>query len=164
MELMLGSFGDPAFSAAVQQLMDLPDELERQLNATTRAYVRDRRAMANTYAHGRQGAAVRADRPGRRHARGQPLRRQGPGGGGQRAPLRGRRTYQPNTVYYAIDLSASESSWVLWLSGIDQLQTLNSCSSSSVVVCVHSDVRKPGKPHSSILSGIQVGDFFSQLN
>ena len=35
MELMLGVFGDTAFSAAVQQLMDLPDELERQLNATT---------------------------------------------------------------------------------------------------------------------------------
>jgi HSP20 family protein len=32
----------------LQQLMDLPDELERQLNAPTRAYVRDRRAMANT--------------------------------------------------------------------------------------------------------------------
>ena len=47
--------------------------------------VRDRRAMANTFAHGRQGAAVRADRPSRRHSRGQPLRRQGPGGGGQRA-------------------------------------------------------------------------------
>ncbi|OEL16952.1 19.0 kDa class II heat shock protein, partial [Dichanthelium oligosanthes] len=42
------SFGDPVFSAAVQQLMDLPEELERQLNAPTRAYVRDRRAMANT--------------------------------------------------------------------------------------------------------------------
>ncbi|GJM90610.1 hypothetical protein PR202_ga06910 [Eleusine coracana subsp. coracana] len=41
------SFGDPLFSA-VQQLMDLPDKLERQLNAPTRAYVRDRRAMANT--------------------------------------------------------------------------------------------------------------------
>ena len=103
MELMLGGFGDPAFSATVQQLMDLPDELERQLNATTRAYVRDYRAMANTYAHGRQGAAVQADRPGHRHARGQPLRRHGPGGGGQRArhqrqaeaPLRGRRTYRP---------------------------------------------------------------------
>ena len=103
MELMLGGFGDPAFSAAVQQLMDLLDELERQLNATTRAYVRDRRAMANTYAHGRQGAAVRADRPSCRHARGQPLRRRGLGGGGQRArhqrqaeaPLRGRRTYRP---------------------------------------------------------------------
>jgi len=35
-------------SVALQQLMDLPDELERQLNAPTRAYVRDRRAMANT--------------------------------------------------------------------------------------------------------------------
>ena len=45
MEFMLG---DPAFSAAVQHLMELPDELERQLNAPTRAYVRDRRAMANT--------------------------------------------------------------------------------------------------------------------
>ncbi|PAN04747.1 hypothetical protein PAHAL_1G088400 [Panicum hallii] len=42
------SFGDPVLSAALQQLMDLPDELERQLNAPTRAYVRDRRAMANT--------------------------------------------------------------------------------------------------------------------
>ena len=29
MELMLSGFGDPAFSAAVQQLMDLLDELER---------------------------------------------------------------------------------------------------------------------------------------
>ena len=48
MEFTFGGFGDPAFSAAVQQLMDLPDELERQLNAPTRAYVRDRRAMANT--------------------------------------------------------------------------------------------------------------------
>src|SRR6185312_8535316 len=42
------SFGDPVLSVALQQLMDLPDELERQLNAPTRAYVRDRRAMANT--------------------------------------------------------------------------------------------------------------------
>lgn len=48
MELSFGGFGDPAFSAAMQQLMDLPDELERQLNPPTRAYVRDRRAMANT--------------------------------------------------------------------------------------------------------------------
>jgi hypothetical protein len=48
MELMLGGFGDLAFSAAVQQLMDLPDELKRQLNAPTRAYVRDRWTMANT--------------------------------------------------------------------------------------------------------------------
>ncbi|KAL6888242.1 hypothetical protein ACP4OV_009268 [Aristida adscensionis] len=48
MEFSFGGFGDPAFTAAVQQLMDLPDELERQLNAPTRAYVRDRRAMANT--------------------------------------------------------------------------------------------------------------------
>ncbi|KAL6604434.1 hypothetical protein ACP70R_028682 [Stipagrostis hirtigluma subsp. patula] len=48
MEFSFGGFGDPLFSAAVQQLMDLPDELERQLNAPTRAYVRDRRAMANT--------------------------------------------------------------------------------------------------------------------
>ena len=36
MELMLGGFGDPVFSVAVQQLMDLPDELERQLNTTMR--------------------------------------------------------------------------------------------------------------------------------
>ena len=70
MELMLGGFGNPAFLAVVQQLMDLPNELERQLNTTTQAYVRYRRAMANMYAHGRQGAAVRADRPDRRHARG----------------------------------------------------------------------------------------------
>ncbi|CAL5023121.1 unnamed protein product [Urochloa decumbens] len=48
MELAFGGFGDPAFSAAMQQLLDLPDELERQLNPPTRAYVRDRRAMANT--------------------------------------------------------------------------------------------------------------------
>ncbi|CAL4889131.1 unnamed protein product [Urochloa decumbens] len=48
MELALGGFGDPAFSAAMQQLLDLPDELERQLNPPTRAYVRDRRAIANT--------------------------------------------------------------------------------------------------------------------
>jgi hypothetical protein len=34
---------------------------------------------------------------------------------------------------------------------------LHSCSSSSVAVCVQSDVRKPGKPHSNFLSGIQVG-------
>ena len=65
--------------------MDLPDELERQLNSTTRAYVHDRQAMANTYAHGHQGTVVWFDRPGRQHAQGQPLRRQGPGGGGQRA-------------------------------------------------------------------------------
>ncbi|KAF0912990.1 hypothetical protein E2562_019791 [Oryza meyeriana var. granulata] len=32
----------------MHQLLDLPDELERQLNPPTRAYVRDRRAMANT--------------------------------------------------------------------------------------------------------------------
>ncbi|CAN6246659.1 unnamed protein product [Urochloa humidicola] len=48
MEFSFGGFGDPAFSAAVQHLLDLPDELERQLNPPTRAYVRDRRAMANT--------------------------------------------------------------------------------------------------------------------
>nr|CAB3446118.1 unnamed protein product [Digitaria exilis] len=48
MEFSFGGFGDPAFSAALQQLMDLPDELDRQLSAPTRAYVRDRRAMANT--------------------------------------------------------------------------------------------------------------------
>ena len=48
MEFSFGGFGDPVLSAALQQLMDLPDELERQLNAPTRAYVRDRRAMANT--------------------------------------------------------------------------------------------------------------------
>ena len=48
MEFSFGGFGDPVLSAALQQLMDLPDELERQLNPPTRAYVRDRRAMANT--------------------------------------------------------------------------------------------------------------------
>ncbi|RCV04833.1 hypothetical protein SETIT_1G032700v2 [Setaria italica] len=48
MEFSFGGFGDPVFSAAVQQLLDLPDELERQMSAPTRAYVRDRRAMANT--------------------------------------------------------------------------------------------------------------------
>ena len=48
MEFSFGGFGDPVLSVALQQLMDLPDELERQLNAPTRAYVRDRRAMANT--------------------------------------------------------------------------------------------------------------------
>uniref|UniRef100_A0A0E0NBR6 SHSP domain-containing protein n=1 Tax=Oryza rufipogon TaxID=4529 RepID=A0A0E0NBR6_ORYRU len=42
--------GEPLLAAATQQLLDLdlPDELERQLNPPTRAYVRDRRAMANT--------------------------------------------------------------------------------------------------------------------
>ena len=48
MEFSFSGLGDPVLSAALQQLMDLPDELERQLNAPTRAYVRDRRAMANT--------------------------------------------------------------------------------------------------------------------
>ena len=48
MEFTFGGFGDPVLSAALQQLMDLPDELERHMNAPTRAYVRDRRAMANT--------------------------------------------------------------------------------------------------------------------
>ena len=42
--------GEPLLAVAMQQLLDLdlPDELERQLNPPTRAYVRDRRAMANT--------------------------------------------------------------------------------------------------------------------
>ena len=48
MEFSFSGLGDPVLSVALQQLMDLPDELERQLNAPTRAYVRDRRAMANT--------------------------------------------------------------------------------------------------------------------
>ncbi|KAG2657092.1 hypothetical protein PVAP13_1KG194400 [Panicum virgatum] len=48
MEFSFSGLGHPVLSAALQQLMDLPDELERQLNAPTRAYVRDRRAMANT--------------------------------------------------------------------------------------------------------------------
>ena len=48
MEFSFSGLGSPVLSAALQQLMELPDELERQLNAPTRAYMRDRRAMANT--------------------------------------------------------------------------------------------------------------------
>ncbi|XP_015688937.1 19.0 kDa class II heat shock protein-like [Oryza brachyantha] len=48
---LVGGGGEPfptSAAAVLQQLLDLPDELERQLNPPTRAYVRDRRAMANT--------------------------------------------------------------------------------------------------------------------
>uniref|UniRef100_A0A0D9VDT5 SHSP domain-containing protein n=1 Tax=Leersia perrieri TaxID=77586 RepID=A0A0D9VDT5_9ORYZ len=51
MEFSLVGGGEPflpSTAAMVQQLIDLPDELDRQLNPPTRAYVRDRRAMANT--------------------------------------------------------------------------------------------------------------------
>ncbi|CAD6247576.1 unnamed protein product [Miscanthus lutarioriparius] len=46
MEFTFGGFSDPVLSAAL--LMDLPNKLEWHMNAPTWAYVRDRRAMANT--------------------------------------------------------------------------------------------------------------------
>ncbi|OAY64066.1 19.0 kDa class II heat shock protein-like [Ananas comosus] len=47
MEVMMG-FEDPMLFSTLQQLMDIPEEVEKAFNAPTRAYVRDRKAMANT--------------------------------------------------------------------------------------------------------------------
>ncbi|KAJ3692008.1 hypothetical protein LUZ60_012358 [Juncus effusus] len=47
MDVMMG-IDEPIFST-IQQLMDVvPEEFEKMFNAPTRAYVRDRKAMANT--------------------------------------------------------------------------------------------------------------------
>ncbi|XP_010915174.1 17.1 kDa class II heat shock protein [Elaeis guineensis] len=40
-------FEEPLFST-LQQLMEIPEEMEKAFNAPTRAYVRDRKAMAST--------------------------------------------------------------------------------------------------------------------
>ncbi|KAJ3686533.1 hypothetical protein LUZ61_015697 [Rhynchospora tenuis] len=46
MDVML-NLEEPLFST-IQQLMEIPEEMEKTFNAPTRAYVRDRKAMANT--------------------------------------------------------------------------------------------------------------------
>ncbi|XP_072961280.1 17.1 kDa class II heat shock protein-like [Typha angustifolia] len=46
MDVVMG-LDDPFFSA-LQHLMEVPEEMEKAFNAPTRAYVRDRKAMANT--------------------------------------------------------------------------------------------------------------------
>lgn len=40
-------FEEPLF-ATLQQMMEIPEEMEKAFNAPTRAYVRDRKAMAST--------------------------------------------------------------------------------------------------------------------
>lgn len=47
MDAMFG-FDEPLLSSTIQQLIDIPEEMEKAFNAPTRAYVRDRKAMANT--------------------------------------------------------------------------------------------------------------------
>ncbi|KAJ4782233.1 hypothetical protein LUZ62_066490 [Rhynchospora pubera] len=46
MEMML-NLDEPLFST-IRDLMDTPEEIEKAFNAPTRAYMRDRKAMANT--------------------------------------------------------------------------------------------------------------------
>jgi HSP20 family protein len=46
MDVMFGL--DEPMLSTIQQLMDMPEELEKAFNAPTRAYVRDHKAMANT--------------------------------------------------------------------------------------------------------------------
>ncbi|XP_078177125.1 17.1 kDa class II heat shock protein-like [Carex rostrata] len=46
MDAMFG-FDEPLLST-IQQLIDIPEEMEKAFNAPTRAYMRDRKAMANT--------------------------------------------------------------------------------------------------------------------
>ncbi|EHA8592065.1 17.1 kDa class II heat shock protein [Cocos nucifera] len=59
-------FEEPLFST-LQQLMEIPEEMEKAFNAPTRAYVRDRKAIASTPADVKElpGALVfQIDMPG----------------------------------------------------------------------------------------------------